>query len=86
MSQSSLLPVGAIKHSGQNQRRGLIWFMLSGHSPLLREVVAGSEAGTMEERCLLAGFSIQCRNGAAHGGLGPLVSINNQENCTQTCP
>lgn len=56
--------------------------MLPGHSP----VTAGPEAGTMEEHCLLAGFSIQCRNGAAHGGLGPPMSISNQEKRTQTCP
>jgi hypothetical protein len=46
-------------------------------------------AGTCEDSCL-ASFVIQPRltcpgNGAAHSGLGPLTSMNNQDHPPQTC-
>ena len=45
-------------------KNNLCHLILSGHSPLLREVRAGihigTEVGTTEERCLLAGFLSHC--------------------------
>jgi hypothetical protein len=36
------------------RRKGFIWFILPGYNSSLREGKAGTEAETMEERCILA--------------------------------
>lgn len=77
-------------------REGPIWLTHPDNSPLLRETraetQAGSEADTMEEGSTglftLLSYTTQDhlpRDGTAHSGQGPPMSVNNEENVTQTC-
>jgi len=76
-------------------RKTFTWDLLQVHSPSLRKKSWQElESETMEECCLLSAsltgscsscFLTECRttclgNGATHSGLGPPMSINNQDN------
>lgn len=50
---SSFLPVGLIKHCGQNKlrERKSVWFTLPGHMPPVREIKTGTQQKPVNRDC-----------------------------------
>lgn len=97
----SVVVINTRMKSNLGGRRGSVWLTVLGHSPFPREGRAGTLEGALSRShggMLLAGSlgpmlsllscaaQCSCRgNGAAHGGLGPPMSMSKPEDSLQTC-